>query len=145
MTFKVHIDGYNLLPFLTVEGEPSPREAFMYFSDDGDLVALRYRNWKMVFLEQRRQGTLEIWGEPFTAMRIPKLFNLRTDPYERADITSNTYWDWYASKAFLILGAQAIVAQFLSSFQEFPPRQKAASFTIDQVMEKMEAAFAQGR
>jgi arylsulfatase len=144
-TFKVHIDGYNLLPFLTIEGERSPREGFIYFSDDGDLVALRYQNWKMVFQEQRRQGTLEIWGEPFTSMRIPKLYNLRTDPFERADITSNTYWDWYMSKAYMILGAQAIVAHFLATFQEFPPRQEAASFTIDQVMKKREESFAGGR
>jgi arylsulfatase len=93
----------------------------------------------MVFAEQRRQGTLEIWAEPFTTLRVPKLFNLRTDPYERADVTSNTYWDWYLSKAYLLMGAQAIVSLFLDTFKEFPPRQKAASFTIDQIMEKMTA------
>jgi arylsulfatase A-like enzyme len=141
-TFKVHLDGYNLLPYLTGEVDKSPRPGFIYFDDDGDLVAMRYGNWKMVFAEQRRQGTLEIWAEPFTQLRVPKLFNLRTDPYERADVTSNTYWDWYMSKAYMIMGAQAMVAAFLATFQDFPPRQKAASFTIDQIMDKMTASVA---
>ena len=82
-------------------------------------------------------GTLALWAEPFTALRVPKLFNLRTDPFERADTTSNTYWDWYISKAYMILAAQALVAEFLQTFGEFPPRQEAASFTIDQILEKM--------
>jgi arylsulfatase len=93
--FKVHIDGYNLLPYLTGEMKESPRQGFIYFSDDGDLVALRFKNWKAVFMEQRSTGTLEVWANPFTVLRLPKLFNLRTDPLERADVTSNTYWDWY--------------------------------------------------
>ena len=139
-TFKVHIDGYNLMPLLTGKEKTSPREGLIYFSDDGDLVALRYQNWKMVFMEQRTKGTLELWADPFTPLRVPKLFNLRTDPFERADITSNTYWDWYLSKAYLILGAQALVGRFLATFKDFPPRQKAASFTIDQALEKMNDA-----
>jgi arylsulfatase len=143
--FRVHIDGYNLLPYLTGKEKKSPREGFIYFSDDGDLVGLRYQNWKVVFMEQRRQGTLEIWGEPFTALRIPKLFNLRTDPFERADITSNTYWDWYISHAYIIGASQAIVTRFLSTFKDFPPRQRAASFTIDQALEKMNAALSDHR
>jgi arylsulfatase len=142
---KVHIDGFNLLPFLTTEGAKSPREGFFYFDDGGNLVAVRFGNWKAVFIEQRRPGTLEIWAEPFTVLRCPKLFNLRTDPFERADVTSNTYWDWYMGKAFMILAAQAIVQQFLDTFKEFPPRQKAASFTIDQAMEKMQESYAGGR
>jgi arylsulfatase A-like enzyme len=141
-TFKVHLDGYNLLDFLTTEGVRSPRQAFMYFDDDGQLVAMRYDNWKAVFAEQRCQGTLQIWSEPFVAGRLPKLFNLRTDPFERADITSNTYWDWYMNKAYLLIPIQAVVGEFLATFQDFPPRQKAASFTIDQVMEKMTASLA---
>jgi arylsulfatase len=142
-TFKVHIDGYNLLDFLTKEGVRSPRQGFIYFSDDGDLVALRFQNWKAVFMEQRCPGTLLIWGEPFTHLRIPKIYNLRTDPFERADTTSNTYWDWYIRKGpTMLLGAQAIVAMFLETFKDYPPRQKAASFTIDQVMEKMTAGAA---
>jgi arylsulfatase A-like enzyme len=143
--FKVHIDGYNLLPFLTGEVEESPRQGFIYFSDDGDLVAIRFDNWKLVFMEQRSPGTLALWAEPFTPLRIPKLFNLRTDPFERADVTANTYWDWYASKAYMILAAQAIVGRFLETFGEFPPRQKAASFTIDQALEKMHEAVSGGQ
>ncbi|WP_373997956.1 arylsulfatase [Bdellovibrio bacteriovorus] len=135
--FKVHIDGYNLLPMLTGQEKKSPRPGFIYFSDDGDLVALRYGNWKFVFMEQRSPGTLGVWAEPFTPLRVPKLFNLRTDPYERADITSNTYWDWYLQKGYAILAAQEIVSRFMETFKEYPPRQKAASFTIDQILEKM--------
>jgi arylsulfatase len=137
-TFKVHIDGYNFLPYFTGKEEQGPRPGIMYFSDDGDLVALRYDNWKFVFAEQRMTGTLRIWQEPFVFLRFPKMFNLRTDPFERADITSNTYWDWLADRIFLLAPAQALVVQFLQTFEEFPPRQKAASFTIDQVLEKME-------
>jgi arylsulfatase len=143
-TFKVHLDGYNLLPFLTEKGVRSPRPGFLYFDDDGDLVGLRYDNWKVVFMEQRIEGTLRIWQEPFVPLRFPKLFNLRTDPFERADITSNTYWDWIFDHLYLFVPAQGLVAQFLATFKEFPPRQKAASFTIDQVVEKMMAAAGGG-
>jgi arylsulfatase len=141
-TFKLHLDGFNLLPYLTGQEKKSPREGFIYFSDDGDLVALRFDNWKMVFMEQRARGTLQIWAEPFVALRVPKLFNLRTDPFERADVTSNTYWDWFLSKAYMIMAAQGLVARFLETFKQFPPRQKAASFTIDQAMERMEATLS---
>jgi arylsulfatase len=136
-TFKVHLDGYNLLAFLTTEGERSPRSEFFYFSDDGDLVGLRYDNWKLVFMEQRVKGTLQVWAEPFVPLRLPKLFNLRTDPYEVADITSNTYYDWVIDHVFLFIPAQSVVADFLESFKKFPPRQKAASFSVDQVMDKL--------
>jgi arylsulfatase A-like enzyme len=142
--FKVHLDGFDQLPFLTGETSESPRTSFFYFSDDGDLVALRYDNWKVVFMQQRMPGTLAIWGEPFVSTRIPMLFNLRTDPFERADVTSNTYWDWYLDRIFLLLPAQAFVAEFLGTFMEFPPRMKAASFTIDQVQAKLEAAISSG-
>ena len=135
--FKVHLDGYNLLPYLTGKEKKSPRTQFFYFSDDGDLVAVRYDNWKLVFMEQRAVGTLQVWAEPFIQLRVPKIFNLRTDPYERADMTSNTYYDWMLDHAFLLVPAQKIVGDFLSTFVEFPPRQKAASFTIDRVMEKL--------
>jgi arylsulfatase A-like enzyme len=144
-TFKVHIDGYNLLPYLTGEEERSPRQGFIYFSDDGDIVALRFDNWKWVFMEQRTRGTLALWSDPFTVLRMPKLFNLRTDPFERADTTSNTYWDWYVDKGYMVMAAQAIVAQFLATFKDFPPRQKAASFTIDQALEKMADAASGAR
>jgi arylsulfatase A-like enzyme len=134
----VHIDGFNLLPYLTGKEAKSPRKGFFYFDDDGNMVALRFDNWKLVFLEQRCAGTLRIWAEPFTVLRTPKLFNLRTDPYERADITSNTYYDWFLSKAYMMMAAQALVADFTMTFKEFAPRQKAASFTIQQASETME-------
>ena len=117
--------------------DKSPREEFFYFSDDGDLQALRYDNWKVVFGQQRAQGTMLVWSEPLVNTRIPWLYNLRTDPYERASITSNTYWDWWMNHAFLLIPAQGYVGQFLSTFKEYPPRQEAASFTINKVMEKL--------
>jgi hypothetical protein len=144
MTYKVHIDGFNLLPYLTGEVDKSPRNAFVYFSDDGDVLGLRFDNWKVVFMEQRAQGTLQIWAEPFVPLRVPKLFNLRTDPFERADITSNTYYDWFLDSAILVFTASAVVGEFLETFEEFPPRQKAASFTIDQAVAKLEAALTEG-
>ncbi len=137
-TFKVHLDGYNQLPLLTGQEAKGPRQEFFYFSDDGDLTGLRYDNWKVVFKEQRAPGTLRVWAEPFTDLRVPKIFNLRTDPYERADITSNTYYDWLLDHAFMLVPAQAYVGQFLSTFKEFPPRQKAASFTVEQVIKQLE-------
>jgi arylsulfatase len=137
-SFKVHLDGYNFLPYLTGKAKKSPREEFFYFSDDGDMTALRFDNWKLVFAEQKARGTMAVWVEPYTMLRAPKLFNLITDPYEQADITSNTYWDWWLDHAFLLVPAQAYVAKFLDTFEEFPPRQKGASFTIDQVMEKLQ-------
>jgi arylsulfatase len=136
-TFKVHLDGYNLLPLLTGETKVDPRKEFLYFNDDSDLVALRYDNWKIVFMEQKEVGTFTIWSTPFVTLRVPKIFNLRTDPYERADITSNTYYDWLLNHAFLFVPAQAIVGQFIGTFQEFPPSQKAGSFSLDQVMDKL--------
>jgi arylsulfatase len=144
-TFKVHIDGYNLLPYLTGQTAAWPRPGMIYFSDDGDVLAIRFDNWKVVFMEQRTPGSLRIWSEPFVALRVPKLFNLRTDPFERADVTSNTYYDWLIDNDFIVLAATALVTQFLETFKEFPPRQKAASFTIDQVVAKLEAAITSHR
>jgi arylsulfatase len=141
-TYKVHIDGYNFLPYLIGQESRGPRPCFFYFSDDGDLLALRYDNWKIVFLEQRAAGTFQVWAEPFTHLRVPKLFNLRTDPFERADITSNTYYDWFIDHVFVVIPAQAVVGEFLATFKEYPPRQKAASFTIDQVLEKLQTPAA---
>jgi arylsulfatase A-like enzyme len=97
--FKVHVDGFNLLPYLVGDTDGSPRPGFVYFSDDGDLLALRYDNWKLTFMEQRMPGTMQIWAEPFVTLRVPKIFNLRTDPFERADVTSNSYWDWFVDHA----------------------------------------------
>ena len=137
MNYKVHLDGYNLVPYLTGQGDKSPRDSFIYVNDDQQVTGLRYDNWKMVFMEQRVPGTLRVWAEPFVTLRLPKLFNLRTDPYERADQTSNTYYDWVIDHAFLFVPAQAYVAEFLTSFKEFPQRQKAASFNLEEVMQKM--------
>jgi arylsulfatase A-like enzyme len=140
-TFKVHLDGYNQLPYLTGEQEKGPRREFIYFNDDADLVALRVENWKLVFEEQRAQGTLRIWAEPFTKLRMPKFFDLRSDPYERADITSNTYYDWYMSNPAAFFIGPPLVAKFLSTFKEFPPSQRPSSFSIDQIVEKMQKSF----
>jgi arylsulfatase len=135
--YKVHLDGYNFLPYLTAQEEQGPRREIFYFSDDGDLTALRYNDWKVIFLEQRAEATFQAWREPFVPLRVPLLFNLRRDPYERGQITSNTYDDWFLDRVYLLLPAQDYVAQFLMTFKEYPPRQKAASFSIDQVMEKL--------
>jgi arylsulfatase len=135
-TYKVHLDGYNFLPYLTGETAEGPRKEFFYFSDDGQLVALRRDQWKLVFAEQRARQ-LQVWAEPFVTLRAPKFFNLRTDPFERADTDSNNYYRWMAERIFLAAPAQAIVANFLGSFQEFPMRQKSAKFNLDDVMKKM--------
>jgi arylsulfatase A-like enzyme len=138
MTYKVHLDGDNLVPYLTGQVEKSPRESFLYINDDQQLTGLRYDNWKLAFMEQRAPGTMLIWANPFTSLRVPKIFNLRTDPYERADITSNTYYDWLLDHAFLMVPAQAYVGQFLMTFKDYPQRQKAASFNLDEVMQKLQ-------
>jgi arylsulfatase A-like enzyme len=135
-TFKVHLDGYNLLPALKGEAKEWPRKEFFYFSDDGGLLALRYNRYKFVFAEQRAKGS-GVWFEPFVILRAPALFDLRGDPFERAPEESDHYADWAIRRAFVIVPAQQGVAKFLETFKEFPPRQKPASFTIDQVMEMM--------
>ncbi len=135
--FKVHLDGYNFLPYLTGQEEHGPRKEFFYFSDDGNLLALRYNNWKIVFAEQRAHG-FDVWQDPFVQLRFPKLFNLRTDPFERADHEAIGYGQWRADRMFALVPAQAIVARFFETFKEFPPRQKAASFSVDQVLEKLQ-------
>jgi arylsulfatase A-like enzyme len=137
MTYKVHLDGDNLVPYLTGQAGKSPRESFLYINDDQQLTGLRYDNWKFVFMEQRAPGTLQVWSEPFVTLRVPKIFNLRTDPYERADITSNTYYDWLLDHVFLLVPAQGYVSQFLMTFKDYPQRQKAASFNMDEVLAKL--------
>src|SRR5262249_23305986 len=122
-----------------------PRKGLVYFSDDGDVLALRFDNWKVVFMEQRVRGTLQIWAEPFVALRVPKLFNLRTDPFERADQTSNTYYEYLLENDYLLLAVTGLVAGSLDTLKESPPRQRAASFTIDQVVDKLESMIASGR
>jgi len=135
--FKVHVDGFSQLAYLTGQAEKSPRRGFFYFNDDGDIVALRIENWKTVFMEQRVPGTLRVWAEPFTPLRLPKLFDLRADPYERADITSNTYYDWLLSQPYILFASAAATEKFLDTFQAFPPRQRAATFSIDQAVAKL--------
>ena len=137
--YKVHLDGYNILPMLTGETDDSPRHEIFYFTDDGDLSALRYDDWKIIFLEQRVETTLQAWAEPFVPLRVPLIFNLRRDPFERAQLTSNTYYDWLIDRAYLLVPAQTYVGGFLATFKDYPPRQKAASFSLDQVMEKLTA------
>ncbi len=135
--YKVHLDGYNILPLLTGQTEESPRKEIFYFTDDGDISALRFKDWKLVFMEQRVKGTLQIWAEPFVPLRIPLVFNLRRDPFEKANITSNTYYDWWLDHAYIIVPAQAYVANFLETFKKYPPRQKAASFSLEKVIETL--------
>jgi arylsulfatase len=140
-TYKVHVDGYDMTPYLSGDAEEHSRPGFLYFSDDGDVMAMRYHNWKFVFMEQESPGTLYLWMNPFKTLRIPKIFNLRNDPFEFADITSNTYYDYMLKHEFMFAPAQKLVGEFLQTFAEFPPRQKAASFSLDQVLEKLQAGI----
>jgi len=135
--FKVHLDGYNMLPYLMGEVTESPRQFFFYISDDGDILAIRYQDWKAVLMEQRATK-MDTWAEPFVALRIPHIFNLRRDPFERAYESSNTYWDWMIDHAFLIYGMQALVAGQIEEFVKYPPRQKPAAFNLDVVMRQLE-------
>ncbi len=139
-TFRVHLDGDNFLPYLTGKEKKAPRMQFFYFSDTGDMLALRYDNWKMHFAQQRTPGTLAVWFEPFTVTRIPMLYNLKTDPFERATITSNTYWDWYIDHAWILYPLKDVVGKFLVTFKDYPPRQKAGSFSIGDALKKLEEA-----
>ena len=136
MSYKVHLDGYNLLPYLKGEVEESPRKEFIYWTDDGQIAALRYDNWKLVFMEQRSHG-FDVWQEPFVTLRLPKLFNLRTDPFERADHEGMDYPRWRIDRVFLLVPAQAFIGNWLASFRNFPPRQKPGSFSLEQVMEQL--------
>ena len=140
--YRIHLDGYNILPHLLGEVDTTERHEIFYFTDDGDLSALRYDDWKLIFLEQRMDGTLGVWANPFTPLRMPLIFNLRRDPYERATITSNTYYDWMLDRAYLLVPAQTYVGNFLQTFVDYPPRQKAASFSLDEVMEKLSSPTA---
>jgi hypothetical protein len=127
-----------MLPLLTGQTTKDPRESFFYFNDDAQLVAIRYDNWKLVFMEQRVKGTLQIWQEPFVPLRVPNIYNLRTDPYEMADVTSNTYYDWLLDHVYMCVPVQTYVANFIATFKDFPPRQSAASFNLDDVMKKLQ-------
>ena len=138
-TYKVHIDGMNLLPYLTGEVKESPRTSFFYISDDGDVMALRHGDWKYVVAEQR-EHQMKVWAEPLVKLRVPLMFNLRRDPFERAQHNSNTYYDWIMYHAFLLYEMQAVVAAQVENFAKYPPRQKAASFNLDAVMRQLAAA-----
>ncbi|MDF1700005.1 MAG: arylsulfatase, partial [Planctomycetota bacterium] len=137
--YKVHLDGYNFLDYLLGKAKDGPRNEIWYFSDDGDLTAMRFKDWKLIFMEQRVEGTLQAWAEPFVPLRVPLIFHMRRDPYERAQKTSNTYYDWLLDRAYLLVPAQDYVGKFLQTFVAYPPRQKAASFSLKEVMEKLQA------
>ena len=137
MTYKVHLDGYNMLPYFTGETDEGPRKEMFYFTDDGQLSALRYGQWKMMFSEQRAHG-FDVWQEPLVTLRFPKLLNLRRDPFERADHESIGYGIWRAERMYMLAPGAALVGQFLATFQEFPPRQKPGSFNLDRVLESWE-------
>ena len=135
-TFKVHLDGYNQMDYFAGKGGESARDEFFYFNDDGSLVALRYNQWKLVFAEQRAHG-LEVWEQPFVTLRFPKLFNLRSDPFETADHEGMDYKRWRVEHLYMLVPAQRYVGQFLTTFKEFPPRQKPGSFSLDHVLESL--------
>jgi arylsulfatase A-like enzyme len=143
-SYKVHLDGYNILPMLTGQTQESPRKEFYYFNDDGAMVAMRYERWKVVFLEQRAHG-FGVWREPFVQLRVPKIFDLRMDPFERADTDSNTYNDWLLDRVFLLVPAQAMARQFYETFRDFPPRQRPDAFNLEAVLRTMEQAGGSGR
>ena len=143
--YKNHIDGFSLLSYITGKTKESPRNLFVYISDDGDVLAIRFDNWKMIFMEQRCQGRLQVWADPFTRLRVPKMFNLRTDPYEFADVTSNTYWDWYMRKGYMIMASQTIAGKFAETFKDFPAIQKPNTFTIDDALKAMADATTSGQ
>lgn len=137
-TYKVHLDGYNMLPMLTGDTDKSPREEFFYFSDDGNLLSIRHNAWKVAFSVQDLPGTFEVWQNPFRTLRLPYIFNLRTDPFERQPITGNNYNNWLINHTWGLVPVQGITGEFLASFQDFPPRAKAASFTVDQALEALQ-------
>ena len=140
-SYKVHLDGYNQLDYLTGKTPESAREDFYYFNDDGMLVAMRYKDWKAVFCEQQSPGGFAVWKDPFVCLRVPKLFNLRMDPYERADVVSDQYYDWLVKNDYLVLIASMKAAQFLQTFIDYPPSQRPASFSVDQVQAEVDRAI----
>ena len=133
--FHVHIDGYNLLPYLTGEVDKCPRTWFFYVNDDGDLTAIRFGDWKIVYKEQRAK-TMKLWGEPFVELRMPKIFNLRRDPFERADENSNSYYDWMLKHIYMLYPAAALFQQQIQTFKDFPPRQKPGAFNLERILER---------
>ncbi|OWT80142.1 MULTISPECIES: arylsulfatase [unclassified Achromobacter] len=136
-SYKVHLDGYNQLDYLTGKTDKSARDQFYYFNDDGLLVAMRYEDFKIVFCEQKAPGGFAVWQEPFVCLRVPKVFNLRMDPYERADVVSDQYNDWLTKNAYLAFIGTALASEFLETFKEFPPSQRPATFSTDQAQEEL--------
>jgi arylsulfatase len=142
-TFKVHLDGYNITDTLAGKA-PNPRHEFFYWNDDGSLVGLRHDNWKIVFAEQRAHG-FDVWQEPFVALRVPKIFNLRSDPFEEGDHIAMDYSHWRIDRTFLLVPAQEHIGKYIATFKEFPPSQKVGSFSLDQVLEKLSNAQTSGQ
>jgi arylsulfatase A-like enzyme len=142
--YNVHLDGYNMVRYLTGQVKESPRNNIFYFSDDGDVLAVRMGDWKLVLAEQRA-NTMELWAEPFVKLRVPHMFSLRRDPFERASFNSNTYWDWIVDHIPLMYGMQELVAGQIKNFVKFPPRQKPASFNLDAVMQQVQGASGAAR
>ncbi len=145
LVHKVHLDGYNILPYLEGQVPQSPRRNFFYFDDDGQLVAMRHDNWKIIFCEQRAQGNLSIWMNPFTCLRLPRIENLRMDPYERAEITSDQFYDWMVHNVYLNVQGTIIATEFMETFKEYPPSQAPASFTVnpDQILDMLKRQQAE--
>jgi arylsulfatase len=134
--FNVHLDGYNQIPYFSGEAKESPRKAIIYFSDDGDVIAVRIGDWKF-HLAVQRANTMELWAEPFVKLRLPHIMSLRRDPFERADFNSNTYFDWMFDHIPQMYLMQAVIAGQIADFEKFPPRQKPASFNLDSVLEQV--------
>ncbi|WP_036004521.1 arylsulfatase [Paraburkholderia caribensis] len=141
-SFRNHLDGYNQLPYLEGKQAKGERKAFYYFDDDGVLVDMRYNDWKFVYCEQRAPGGFAVWNNPLTCLRVPKIFNLRMDPYERADVVSDQYYDWTTKNVYVLYGAIAETARFLDSFVAYPPAQTPASFTVDGIRAGVDAEIA---
>ena len=137
--YRAHPDGYNMLDYLSGKTNESPRQEFWYVNDDGQVVAARHQDWKVVFLENRGQA-FGVWREPFTELRVPLLFNLRRDPFEKAQHNSNTYNDWFIDRAFVVVPIQALAAKFLMTMKEYPPSQTASSFNLSKVEEQLRSA-----
>ena len=137
MKYKVHLDGYNFLPFLTGKEKKGPREEFFYFSDSGDFLAMRVNNIKVTFMEQQSRGTYDVWTNEFRNLRVPLSYNLRADPYEFAPITSNSWWEGQMKNTWYLYPALSHAAAFLGTFKEFPPRHAAASVTMTSAMERI--------
>jgi arylsulfatase len=138
--YRNHLDGYNQLDYLSGKTDESPRREFWYVNDDGQIVAARYNAWKVVFLENRGQA-FGVWREPFVELRVPLLFNLRRDPFEKSQHNSNTYNDWFLDRPYLIVPIQGLATQFLQSMKDYPPSQSPGSFNLSKIEEKLKSGI----